>query len=184
MTDEIEIIPPCRVLFQDGKLVDLVITERLRRVERFNNIQLEPSPKTVYLPHLAQSTGRPKVGRPRVANPKHQPTKRPGTGKGGRFERVTESAILELQSQGLTATQIGERLECSSDLVFKRLRELRNSGDAEAAEDLRLRTCACGRRKIATRPICTRCTWNAHRRKKPQDIRVIPYTNCVAVGAE
>ena len=148
MTPETEAIPPCRILYRGGLPCDEVITER-PKLEVPNQIILD-KPETPFLPRVLA------VGRPRT-----RPVKaKPHLGKGhawSRLESVTVERILELQAEGLTAGQIGERLGCTQDTIFGRLRKLRRSSPEASRMDESLRTCSCGRRKWPTKPRCWYC---------------------------
>ena len=100
------------------------------------------------LPERPKMEAKPRVLKPkRVATRKSQP----------RMEHVTVERIMELQAQGLTGEQIGKRLGCERSLVYKRLREFRNSSPENSRADAEMRICPCGRRKLAYRPQCSVC---------------------------
>jgi hypothetical protein len=115
-----------------------------------------PPSATVFLPAVKS------VGRPRT-----RPAKPPRIGRGqgwNRIDGLSREKILELQSQGLNARQIAERLECSRATVFKRLRLARKDDQAIAVADEANRVCPlCGGRKWTIRPVCNRC---AQRQKR------------------
>jgi hypothetical protein len=152
---DIEPVPPCLVLFRDGHPCEEVITERLRRADKAHFTMVPPS-ATVFLPAVKS------VGRPRT-----RPAKPPRIGRGqgwNRIDGLSREKILELQSQGLNARQIAERLECSRATVFKRLRLARKDDQAIAVADEANRVCPlCGGRKWTIRPVCNRC---AQRQKR------------------
>jgi uncharacterized protein (DUF433 family) len=102
------------------------------------------------------------VGRPRIHPVKPQPYK----GKGyawNRMEEVTVERILELQAQGLTGDQIGERFNCTRHTVYGRLRKWRREHPEVAAQHNASRTCECGRSKWASRLVCNFCAAEARK---------------------
>jgi hypothetical protein len=77
---------------------------------------------------------------------------------------VTYEKIAELFSLGMTYTQIADRLNCSKDTIFFRLRRARKDPEV-ARRDLEQRTCKCGRSK---RPSFTACFWCRYGKPDPR----------------
>jgi len=102
---------------------------------------------------LMRSRGKRPVGRPRT-----RPAKQPGRGQAwNKIQEVSAERIIELQREGLTADQIGEKLGCTRFTVYSRLRVARRLSPEAAKTDEMLRTCACGNRKWACRATCSYC---------------------------
>jgi len=154
LIEELEHVPPCRVLMRDGIPCEAVIVQRPRFDSAYKAIDIPATPKSVFVPSV-RAVGRPRT-RPVKAKP-HQ-------GRGlawNRNELLTIEKIRELQAEGLTAAQIGERCECTAAAVYFRLRIERRSTPEAAAIDKADRTCGCGGRKLPTRERCIYCVRGA-----------------------
>jgi hypothetical protein len=118
-----------------------------------------PSPQARYFPprstprQPAQSTSGG-VGRPRKWMPKQKPE---GWVNGRRREDVSLERIIELLKAGNPYREISKVLECNLATIAWRLRTLRESGPQGEALYWSLRTCACGRGRNMSRPVCGTC---------------------------
>jgi len=158
--NEIESIPPARILFRDGKPVNEVITERSRLIEPFVKFTPVPREVSTYLPRVR---GRVRMAKaPAVRKPRAM-----GRGQGWhRNDGVTVERIAEMQASGMFAREIAAELGCSMELVFKRAREARR---ADPEQDKLGRVCACGKPKWPSRDSCSTCRY----RKKRAEIRKV-----------
>jgi hypothetical protein len=138
---DIEPVPPCRVLWRDGKLLDEpeLITERPRLVENYKRTDITPVPPSLYVPHGDTIHGRvsqprKRAGRPRVNPPKQQPHK--GRGKAwNRIEAITDQQIVSMRESGETWRQIGEALGIDPSTAHKRFYAAREKQAASAKRE-------------------------------------------------
>lgn len=158
---------PVRVLCADGVFAPDAPPEVREKYAGLRDLKISPKrelapfygPPAKITPGRATgirdgSRSRP-IGRPRT-RPVRIPTGKP-RGAWNRKDDCTVERILELQREGLTADQIGERLGCKRHTVYGRLRNAARSSGTEAQKYTDMRTCACGRRKWATREKCAVC---------------------------
>jgi hypothetical protein len=109
--DEIQVVPPCRVLMENGKPVDYVVESRTRRRETYP-VPMSHS-KGVYLPHTVA------VGRPKEKIP---PKRSPRGMAWARMRHVTADVISAMLSEGMRIREVATKLGCSDSLVYERLR--------------------------------------------------------------
>jgi len=109
-------------------------------------------------PEAAGSIEKPRVSRTKGAGKPKAPTggKR-GHRSWNKMAHVTAERIMELQQTGMAASAIAQRLGCTRDTVYDRLRVFRRSSPEASRADDALRTCGCGRRKRPTNAACTWC---------------------------
>jgi len=110
--DEIQVVPPCRVLMENGKPVDYVVESRTRRPPPTYPI-VTPRHNGAYLPHTVA------VGRPKEKIP---PKRRPGGMAWARMSHVTADVISAMLSEGMRIREVATKLGCSDSLVYERLR--------------------------------------------------------------
>lgn len=149
MIDEIQVVPPCRVLMRNGISVDELITERPRHVEPIVVISpRDPSTRrTAYAPADRSIKGR-------VSQPKRNRSNGKPHGGNNRRMDITNEMIVELQSKGVTCRAISERFGLGKQSVYKRLREFREENPEAYAQQ---RKCECGNPKRAYKPRCQSC---------------------------
>ena len=148
---DIEHVPPCRIIVQGGQPVEnLVVTERPRRHDDYVRTSIPPTRTTIYLPHLCGSERK-------RATPKQAKPKGPKPAAWNKMRQVTSDRILELQSKGMDAQQIANALGCKRPTIYARLRRSRRTDAAMLAQDVQLRTCPCGAKKLPHHTKCADC---------------------------
>jgi DNA invertase Pin-like site-specific DNA recombinase len=114
--DDVQIVPPCRVLMENGKPVNYTIASRQPREDPF-----------IFTPQ----SRRPSRGKP--ASKKEKPAPRPGGLGWARRTNITAEAISELMAQGMTPRKIAVKFKCDASTIYNRLR-LRPIANQEGAE--------------------------------------------------
>jgi hypothetical protein len=147
--ERVEVSGPVIVRMRDGQWLSR--PENYERYEKPISIA-PPPPKREIRP---DPVGTRKGPRERTVKPK----KTSGAGQGWRrMHHVTVEAIVQMQvERGLTDAQIAAELGCDRCLIVKRLRKAEQEDPQYRELAQRLRTCDCGKPKLAREKACSLC---------------------------
>ena len=98
--DEVQIVPPCRVLMKDGKPVDYVIESREPRQGINGTSRCQPLTRPA---GQRTTANKPRVGWNRIRN-------------------ITAEGIADMMAEGKDVSQVAESYKCSESVIYSRLR--------------------------------------------------------------